>query len=140
MSDTCDFWKGPLHLILLGNARQNGLSTPFPKIYFGVLYHPNATGFIIKATNSQVESRNRIIIKIAFLAQGYDKEIFDLIADISKYSKWVTQKSRFFIENKTTTAGPIRLSTSYVDKLKQGRKAFRRIVEYEPSSKIRFQQ
>ncbi len=79
-------------------------------------------------------------VEITFLIEKPIAHVFELISDISNYSRWVPEKSKFFIENKITSEGPIGLGTTYFDKLKWFGKAIGEIVEFQPPFKIKFQQ
>lgn len=79
-------------------------------------------------------------VKITFLVEKHIDHVFELISDIANYSRWVPEKSKFFIENKITSEGPIGLGTTYFDRLKWFGKAIGEIVEFQPLFKIKFQQ
>ena len=79
-------------------------------------------------------------IEIIFIVEKPIEHVFKLISDISGYKKWAPDKSKFFIENKITSEGPLGLGTTYVDKLKWWGKSTGEIVQYQPPSKIKFQQ
>jgi hypothetical protein len=79
-------------------------------------------------------------VEITFRIEKYIDPVFELISDIANYRRWVPEKSKFFIENKITSKGPIDLGTTYFDRLKYFSKAIGEIVEFQPPSKIKFQQ
>jgi uncharacterized protein YndB with AHSA1/START domain len=67
------------------------------------------------------------------------EEVFKLVADIPNYSKWVSQISPMFIENKVSPPGPVGVGTTFEDKLQFGR-AVGEVVEYKPSERIVIEQ
>ena len=79
-------------------------------------------------------------VKIIFLVEKPIEHVFELISDISGYRRWVPDKSKYFIENKITSEGLIGLGTTYIDQLRWWGKSIGEIVQYQPPSKIKFQQ
>ena len=79
-------------------------------------------------------------VEIIFLVDKPIEHVFELISDISGYRRWAPDKSKFFIRNKITSEGPIGLGTTYIDKLRWWGKSIGEIVQYQPPSKIKFQQ
>ena len=79
-------------------------------------------------------------VKIKFLVGKSSEHVFELLSDISGYSRWAPNKSQFFIENKITSEGPIGLGTTYIDRLRWFGKSMGEIVQYEPPFEIKFQQ
>jgi uncharacterized protein YndB with AHSA1/START domain len=79
-------------------------------------------------------------VHIVFFVAKPVEQVFELISDISAYRRWAPDKSKFFIENKITSAGPIGLGTTYIDQLRWRGKSIGEIVQYQPPSKIKFQQ
>lgn len=57
-------------------------------------------------------------VRITFLVEKHVDHVFELISDIANYSRWVPEKSKFFIENEITSEGSIGLGTTYFDRLK----------------------
>ena len=51
-------------------------------------------------------------VKIRFLVEKPIESVFELIRDISGYQRWSPDESKFFIENKITSEGPIGLVQS----------------------------
>ena len=78
-------------------------------------------------------------IEIAIEVKRPVEEVFNLVADIPNYSKWVSQISPMFIENKVSPPGPVGVGTTFEDKLRIGR-AVGEVVEYRPSERIVFKQ
>ena len=81
-----------------------------------------------------------IKVEIIFLVEKPIENVFELISDISDYRMWAPDKSKFFIENEITSEGHIGLGTTYVDRLRWFGKSIGEIVQYQPPSKIEFQQ
>ena len=79
-------------------------------------------------------------VKIIFFVEKPIEQVFELVSDISGYRRWAPEKSKFFIENKITSEGPIGLGTTYIDQLRWRGKSTGEIVQYQPPSKIKFQQ
>ncbi|MGW8301676.1 MAG: SRPBCC family protein [Desulfobacterales bacterium] len=79
-------------------------------------------------------------VEIIFFVDKPIERVFDLISDISGYKRWAPDKSKFFIQNKITSEGPIGLGTTYMDQLRWWGKSIGEIVEYQRPSKIKFQQ
>jgi uncharacterized protein YndB with AHSA1/START domain len=79
-------------------------------------------------------------VEMIFLVEKPIEHVFKLISDISGYKKWAPDKSKFFVENKITSEGPIGLGTTYIDQLKWWGKSIGEIVQYQPPYKIKFQQ
>jgi hypothetical protein len=79
-------------------------------------------------------------VKIIFLVEKPIEYVFELLSDISGYSRWAPDKSQFFIENKITSEGPIGLGTTYIDRLRWFGKSIGEIVQYQPPFEIKFQQ
>ena len=78
--------------------------------------------------------------KITFQVEKSIERVFELISDIPGYKNWSPGNSKFFIENKITSEGPIGLGTTYIDRLQWFGKAIGEIVQYEPPFEIAFQQ
>jgi hypothetical protein len=79
-------------------------------------------------------------IEIIFPVERPIEHVFGLISDISDYRRWAPDKSKFFIENKITSEGPVGLGTTYVDRLRWFGKSIGEIVQYQPPFEITFQQ
>jgi hypothetical protein len=79
-------------------------------------------------------------VEIIFFVERPIAQVFELISDISGYRRWAPDKSKFFIENKITSEGPIGLGTTYIDQLRWRGKSIGEIVQYQPPAKIKFQQ
>lgn len=79
-------------------------------------------------------------VEFIFLVEKPIEQVFELISDISGYRRWAPDKSKFFIENKITSEGPIGLGTTYIDQLRWQGKSIGEIVQYQPPFKIKFQQ
>jgi len=67
------------------------------------------------------------------------EDVFQLVADIPNYAKWVSQISPIFIDTKISPAGPVKVGTTFEDKLKIG-KNVGKVVEYKPHERIVFEQ
>ena len=81
-----------------------------------------------------------VTVKIIFHVEKKIEPVFNLISDISGYKRWSAINSKFFIENKITSEGPIGLGTTYFDRLRWFGKAVGEIALYQPPFKIMFQQ
>jgi hypothetical protein len=81
-----------------------------------------------------------IKVEIIVFVEKPIEQVFELISDIPGYRRWAPDKSKFFIENKITSGGPIGLGTTYIDQLRWRGKSIGEIVQYQPPAKIKFQQ